>query len=78
MGARIAWAGLIEHAFNGRQNLVPRFGPIRDGLRFGCEPMLMEYNHTGQSFIGGAQYTRPKGFDTNSRDIVLQESGRSR
>ena len=75
--ARIAWAGLIEHAFNGRQDLSARFGPIRDGLRFGCEPMLMEYNHTGQSFIGGAQYTRPKGFDANSRDIVLHASGRS-
>jgi hypothetical protein len=76
--ARIAWAGLIQHAFNGSEALAKRFGAIQPGLRFGCEPLLMEYNHTGQSFIGGAQYTRPKGFDANSRDIVLQASGRTR
>lgn len=75
---RIAWAGLLDHTFNNRKELTDRFGPIRPGLRFGCEPSMLEYNHTGQSFIGGAQYRKPTGFDANSRDIVLENSGTSR
>lgn len=73
--ARIAWAGLLEHAFNGRTELIDRFGKIGPGLRFGCEPVILEFNHTGQSFYGGAQYHKPTGFDANSWDVVLQDSG---
>ena len=71
--ARIAWRGLIGFAFNGNEQLNAKFGEIKPGLRFGCEPMLAEYNHTGQSYIGGGHYKKPTGFDANSRDIVLQE-----
>jgi hypothetical protein len=71
---RIAWSGLLEHAFNGRKELVERFGAIGPGLRFGCDPVLLEFNHTGQSFVGGAQYKKPTGFDTNSWDVVLTDS----
>lgn len=71
--ARIAWSGLLDHAFNGRSDLIGRFGKIAPGLRFGCEPVIVEYNHTGQSFIGGMQYKKPTGFDENSRDIVLED-----
>jgi len=71
--ARIAWAGLIGFAFNNNQSLAKQFGEIKPGLRFGCEPMLAEYNHKGQSYIGGGHYKKPTGFDDNSRDILLQE-----
>jgi hypothetical protein len=71
--ARVAWDGLIGFAFNGKEQLTAQFGDIKPGLRFGCEPMLAEYNHTGQSYIGGGHYKKPTGFDANSRDIVLQE-----
>ncbi len=71
--ARIAWSGLIGYAFNGNKDLNAKFGQIKPGLRFGCEPMIAEYNHTGQSYIGGGQYKKPTGFDVNSRDILLQD-----
>lgn len=72
--AKIAWAGLRDYAFNRRDDLISRFGPIRAGLRVGCEPNLVEFSHKSQSFIGGAQYSKPTGFDVNSRDILLIDS----
>jgi hypothetical protein len=70
--ARVPWATLIQHATSNRPQLAQRLGKIVPGFRFGCEPMLIEFNHTRQSFIGGAQYIRPSGRDANSRDIVLR------
>ena len=70
--ARIPWAELVAHATNGRPALADRLGKIAAGFRFGCDPMLVEFNHTRQSFIGGAQYIRPTGRDANSRDVVLR------
>jgi hypothetical protein len=70
--AKIAWKGLVNHAFNGRQKLVDQFGGVRFGVRVGCEVSILEFNHTGQAFIGGAQYRKPTGFDENSRDILLR------
>jgi hypothetical protein len=76
--ARVPWAELARYATNERAPLAERLGPIRSGFRFGCEPMLVEFNHTRQSFVGGAQYVRPNGRDANSRDIVLRNGGGAR
>jgi hypothetical protein len=71
--ARIAWSALIGFATNNRPDFAERLGGVAPGFRFGCDPMLIEYNHTRQSFIGGAHYAKPTGRDANSRDIVLRE-----
>jgi hypothetical protein len=71
--AGIPWRALIDYATSNRPDLAQRLGKIAPGFRFGCDPMLIEFNHTRQSFIGGAQYMRPTGRDANSRDIVLRE-----
>jgi hypothetical protein len=70
--ASVPWKILIEYATSNQPKLAERLGKIGPGFRFGCEPMLIEFNHTRQSFIGGAQYIRPTGRDENSRDIVLR------
>ena len=74
--ARIPWSALVQYATSGRPQLIDRLGKIGPGFRFGCEPMLIEFYHTRQSFIGGAQYIRPNGHDPNSRDIVLRGDAR--
>ena len=70
--ARVAWSALLRHATNDRPELAQRLGGIGPGFRFGCEPMLIEFDHTRQSFIGGAHYIKPSGRDVNSRDVVLR------
>ena len=77
-GARVTGIDLsarqLAHA---RRDLIARFGVPRPGLRIGCEPQLVEYNHKYQSFIGGQQYRKPTGLDANSRDIELRDSRRA-
>jgi hypothetical protein len=68
---RIAWEAINGAAFNGINDLMQQVGRPAVGMRVGLEPMLVEYNHTRQSFVGGAQYRRPSGRDANSRDLVL-------
>lgn len=46
------------------------------GLRFGCEPLLVDDDFNSQSFIGGSQYGVPSGDDPNSRNILLGEAAR--
>jgi len=70
--ARVPWSALIQFASSGQPKLAERLGKVGPGFRFGCEPMLIEWNHQRQSFIGGAQYVRPNGHDANSRDVVLR------
>ena len=70
--ASMPWDVLIRCATSGRAQLAQRLGKIAPGFRLGCEPMLIEFNHARQSFIGGAQYIRATGRDANSRDIVLR------
>ena len=72
--ARVPWNALVKYATSNQPRLVERLGKIGPGFRFGCEPMLIEFNHTRQSFIGGAHYMRPTGRDSNSRDIVLRDA----
>jgi hypothetical protein len=71
--ARVPWTTLIKYATHDSPPLVERLGKIAPGFRFGCEPLLIEWNIQRQSFIGGAQFMRPTGRDANSRDIVLRE-----
>lgn len=71
--ARVPWSAMINYATNERAELAQRLGEIGPGFRFGCEPLLAEFSHTRQSFIGGAQYEKPTGRDANSRDVVLRD-----
>jgi hypothetical protein len=71
--AQIPWATIVQFAGNDRPELAHKLGPIGSGFRFGCDPMLIEFNHKHQSFIGGEHYRKPTGRDANSRDVVLQE-----
>jgi hypothetical protein len=70
--ASVPWKVLIDYATSNQPKPAERLGKIAPGFRFGCEPMLIEWNHQRQSFIGGSQYIRPTGRDENSRDIVLR------
>ena len=74
--ACIAWRAMIDYASNGRAEFARRFGPIAGGFRFGCDPMLVEFDHTSQSYVGGEQYRKPTGRDANSRDVVLRDARR--
>jgi hypothetical protein len=67
--ARIAWKGIASAAFG--EGVKPE---IAAEMTIGCEPALVEMNHTRQSFIGGSQYQRPTGMDANSTDLVLQDA----
>jgi hypothetical protein len=72
--ARVPWSAVLKFASNDRPELAKRLGAIAPGFRFGCEPMLVEFNHTRQSFVGGAQHAKPIGRDANSRDIILRDN----
>jgi hypothetical protein len=74
--ARVAWTAVLDHATNKRSDVAQRLGTIGSGFRFGCEPRLIEFNHTRQSHVGGAQYTKPSGRDANSIDVVLRDGNR--
>lgn len=65
--ARVAWKGIAAAAFGGRGGFE-----AKPGTTIGAEPLLIELNHTRQSFIGGSQYQRPTGMDANSLDLVLE------
>jgi hypothetical protein len=67
--ARVSWTGLAKAAFGEQATAAD----VKPGMTLGCEPALVEMNHTRQSFIGGSQYQRPTGTDPNSTDIVLTE-----
>ena len=71
--ARISWRGLIELTFGGNEKLAAQLGTIGPGLRFGADPLLIEMNHTRQSYVGGGQYIKPSGTDGNSIDVVLRD-----
>jgi len=71
---RIPWSAVLKFASNDRPELSKRLGTIATGFRFGCEPMLVEFNHARQSFVGGAPYAKPTGRDANSHDIILRDN----
>lgn len=66
--ARVSWAGIAAAAFG--EGAKP---DVKAGTTIGCEPALVELNHTRQSFIGGSQYQRPTGTDSHSIDLVLRQ-----
>lgn len=43
----------------------------KPGAALGCQPLLVDGTFKRQGYIGGAQYTRPTGYDENSRTLVL-------
>ena len=65
--ARVSWSGIASAAFGEGKK-----AEIASGLTIGCEPALVEMNHTRQSFVGGSQYQRPTGTDSHSTDLVLK------
>jgi len=65
---RIAWSELAK-ASGTRQPLADL---IKPGAQIGCQPLLVDGTYKRQSYIGGARYTRPTGFDSNSRTLVLE------
>ncbi|MDR3688253.1 MAG: hypothetical protein P4L46_02655 [Fimbriimonas sp.] len=41
------------------------------GRKLGCQPLLVDGTFRRQAYIGGARYTKPSGYDQNSRTLVL-------
>ena len=72
--ACIPWDELIQATFHGRKKLMQKFPSIAAGFRFGCEPKLIEFDHTRMSFLNGLPHRMPTGEDEHSRDIVLRGS----
>lgn len=64
---RVAWSALNK-AFGFRR---PLDEIIRPGAQIGCQPLMVDGTFKRQAYIGGMRYTRPSGFDVNSRTLVL-------
>ena len=52
---------------------VPLSQIVRPGSKIGCQPMMVDGTFRRQAYVGGARFTRPSGFDSNSRTLVLEE-----
>jgi hypothetical protein len=65
---RIPWADLW-HAIGVRRPIAE---VIKSGAKIGCQPLLVDGTFRRQAYLGGARYTRPTGFDANSRTLVLE------
>lgn len=64
--ARVQWNEIATASFRTAKDFH-----AAPATTIGCEPLLIEKNHTRQSFLGGAQYRKPNGADPNSIDLVL-------
>ncbi len=65
---KIAWKALYR-AWGTNEPL----GAIaRKGARIGCQPLLTDGSFRRQSYLNGRPYTRPTGFDRDSRTLVLR------
>lgn len=69
--ARIAWSDLAFAVDASRQPGGNLSSAIAAGYKFGCQPLLIDNDWSGQAFIGGAQNTIPSGTDVNSRTVQL-------
>jgi len=69
--AAIPWDNIAQLVSNAREPDGGLPGAIKPGLRFGCDPMLLDDGWETQTYIGGEE--RPSGRDANSRDILLIE-----
>jgi len=65
---RIAWSALYK-AFGTNE---PLSNIVRRGSEFGCQPLMTDGSFRRQAYLNGKPYTRPTGFDKDSRTIVLQ------
>jgi hypothetical protein len=65
---RITWADLYQ--------AVGVSKPIREllvpGMRIGCQPLIVDGTFRRQAYLNGKPYTRPTGFDRDSRTLVLR------
>ncbi len=69
--ARVKWSDLAATIDTARQPGGNLSAAITAGFKFGCQPLIVDTNWDGQSFIGGAQYQCPNGYDANSRTVQL-------
>ena len=66
--ARIAWADLYR-AFGTRK---PLGEIVRPGARIACQPLFTDGSFRHQAYLNGKPYSRPNGFDRDSRTLVLK------
>jgi hypothetical protein len=69
--ASVKWSDIAATVESSRQPYGNILIAIGSGYQFGCEPLLLDDDYDGQSFIGGSQFINPCGVDMNSRDIIL-------
>ncbi|AIE87934.1 hypothetical protein [Fimbriimonas ginsengisoli] len=65
---KIAWTDL----YRASGVRMPLNQLVKAGAKIGCQPLLVDGTFKRQAYIGGARYTRPTGFDKNSRTLVLE------
>ena len=65
---RIAWKDLYR-AFGTK---APLARIVRPGARIACQPLLTDGSFRHQAYLNGKPYTRPSGFDRDSRTLVLR------
>ncbi len=65
---RIAWSALYR-AFGTHEPLA---NIVRPGARIACQPLLTDGSFRHQAYLNGKPYTRPTGFDRDSRTLVLR------
>ena len=64
----VAWVDLYR-AFGTRESLGRI---VRRGARIACQPLLVDGSFRHQAYLNGKTYTRPTGFDRDSRTLVLR------
>ena len=65
---RITWRDLYR-AFGTREPLA---NIVRPGARIACQPLFTDGSFRHQAYLNGKPYSRPNGFDRDSRTLVLQ------
>jgi len=64
---KVAWSALNRaYGFGATDERLPAAG-----RKLGCQPLLVDGTFKRQAYIGGARYTKPSGYDKNSRTLVL-------
>ena len=71
---KVSWSGLNRaYGYTSADALLPAVG-----RKLGCQPLLVDGTFKRQAYIGGARYSKPSGYDPNSRTLVLVEAGPSK
>jgi len=64
---KISWVALNRaYGYDATDERLPAVG-----RKLGCQPLLVDGTFRRQAYIGGARYTKPSGYDRNSRTLVL-------